>query len=117
MTRYLRHRRRGRALKVSACRRVNHACWEIKVRRIHRGHGNVRRMDRHHNGLVERGRLWILPAVIGTIQRGDGTFTLYRGVAHLELRRRHCNGTGGEDLRIGELRVEAHGTYTWGNYG
>eukprot|EP00962_Isochrysis_galbana_P021004 scaffold6174_cov125-Isochrysis_galbana.AAC.28 len=55
-----------------------------------------------------RGRLWVMPAVIGTIQRGDGALTLHRGVAHLELRRRHyCNGTGGEDLWIGELRVEA----------
>eukprot|EP00962_Isochrysis_galbana_P048855 scaffold20493_cov125-Isochrysis_galbana.AAC.3 len=70
----------------------------------------VGRMDRHHYGLIRRGRLWVLPAVIGTIERGDGALTLHRGVAHLELRRGHCDGTGGEDLRIGEcLRVEAHG--------
>eukprot|EP00962_Isochrysis_galbana_P002165 scaffold564_cov101-Isochrysis_galbana.AAC.3 len=67
-------------------------------------------MNRHHDGgLIGRGRLWVLPAVIGTINGGDGTFTLYRGVAHLKLCRSLCNGTGGKDLRIGKLRVEAHG--------
>eukprot|EP00962_Isochrysis_galbana_P018884 scaffold5477_cov124-Isochrysis_galbana.AAC.4 len=53
------------------------------------------------------GRLWVLPAVIGTIKRGDRTLTLYRGVAHLELCRGFCDGTGGEDLRIGKPWVEA----------
>eukprot|EP00962_Isochrysis_galbana_P055445 scaffold27229_cov146-Isochrysis_galbana.AAC.3 len=50
-------------------------------------------MDRHHNGLVRRGRLWILPAVIGAIQRSDRTLTLHRRVAHAHMelcRSRNC---------------------------
>eukprot|EP00962_Isochrysis_galbana_P016339 scaffold4667_cov116-Isochrysis_galbana.AAC.1 len=39
----------------------------------------------------------------------DRTLTLHRWVAHLELRRRLRDGAGGIDLRIRELRVEAHG--------
>jgi len=64
-------------------------------------------MDRQSYEVGKRGRLW-LPAVEGTIERGDRdrTLTLHRGVAHLELRGRLCNGTGGKDLRIRKLRVE-----------
>eukprot|EP00962_Isochrysis_galbana_P038555 scaffold13700_cov136-Isochrysis_galbana.AAC.6 len=41
---------------------------------------------------------------------GPSTLTLHRGVAHLELCGSLCsNGTGGEDLRIREPRVETHG--------
>eukprot|EP00962_Isochrysis_galbana_P026602 scaffold8263_cov104-Isochrysis_galbana.AAC.11 len=80
-----------------------------RVGRIHWGQWNVRRVDRHHYGLVRRGRLWVLPAVEGTIKRGDRTLTLHRRVAHLKLRRGHCNGTGGKDIRIGKLRIETHG--------
>eukprot|EP00962_Isochrysis_galbana_P050610 scaffold21984_cov151-Isochrysis_galbana.AAC.3 len=98
----------GEGLGYLRCGRVDHTRWEIKVGRVHRGQRNVGRVDRHHYGLVRRGRLW-LPAVIGTIQRGDWTFTLHRGVTHLKLRRRRCNGTGREDLRIGKLRIEAYG--------
>eukprot|EP00962_Isochrysis_galbana_P005939 scaffold1596_cov121-Isochrysis_galbana.AAC.5 len=64
-------------------------------------------MDRHHYGLGERGRLW-LPAVEGSIEGNDRTFTLHRRVAHLELRRRLSDRTGGIDLGIGKLRIEAH---------
>eukprot|EP00962_Isochrysis_galbana_P008542 scaffold2377_cov157-Isochrysis_galbana.AAC.1 len=74
-------------------------------------------MDRHHYGLSKRGRLW-LPAVIGTIKGNDRTLTLHRRVAHLELRRRLRDGAGGIDLRIRELRVEAHGAtmdYSFGS--
>eukprot|EP00962_Isochrysis_galbana_P004624 scaffold1255_cov120-Isochrysis_galbana.AAC.12 len=81
---------------------------ETEIGRIHRGQRNVGRVDRHHYGLIRRGRLWVLPAVISTIKGNDRTLTLHRGVAHLELRRGHCNGTGGIDLRIGKLRVEAN---------
>eukprot|EP00962_Isochrysis_galbana_P044498 scaffold17291_cov127-Isochrysis_galbana.AAC.2 len=38
----------------------------------------------------------------------DRTLTLHRGVSHLELRRRLSDGTGGEDLRIGKLRIETN---------
>eukprot|EP00962_Isochrysis_galbana_P032048 scaffold10498_cov180-Isochrysis_galbana.AAC.1 len=55
----------------------------------------------------QRGSLW-LPAVIGTIKRNDGTLTLHRRVAHLELRRRLGDGAGGKDLWIGELRIETN---------
>eukprot|EP00962_Isochrysis_galbana_P035851 scaffold12304_cov121-Isochrysis_galbana.AAC.5 len=106
MTRCL---RRGRRIGYLGCRRVDHARREVKVGRVHRGQGNVRRVNRHHNGLIWRGRLWVLPAVIRTIYGGDWTFTLYRGVAHLELCRSLCsNGTCGKDLRIRKPRVEAH---------
>eukprot|EP00962_Isochrysis_galbana_P034605 scaffold11734_cov115-Isochrysis_galbana.AAC.2 len=66
-------------------------------------------MDRQTYEVSKRGRLWVLPAVKGTIEGNDRTLTLHRRVSHLELRRRLRDGTGGEDLRIGELRVEAHG--------
>jgi len=66
-------------------------------------------MNRQSYEVSKRGRLWVLPAVIGTIKRSDRTLTLHRRVAHLELRRGRCNGTGGEDMRIGKLWVEAHG--------
>eukprot|EP00962_Isochrysis_galbana_P015245 scaffold4372_cov180-Isochrysis_galbana.AAC.1 len=64
-------------------------------------------MDRHNYGLGERGRLW-LPAVKGAVKGDHRTLTLHRGVTHLKLRRRLGDRTGGIDLRIGELRVEAH---------
>eukprot|EP00962_Isochrysis_galbana_P019774 scaffold5766_cov110-Isochrysis_galbana.AAC.1 len=57
----------------------------------------------------ERGRLWVLPAVKGTIEGNNRTLTLHRWVAHLELRRRLGDRTGRIDLWIGKLRVEAHG--------
>eukprot|EP00962_Isochrysis_galbana_P015247 scaffold4373_cov143-Isochrysis_galbana.AAC.2 len=56
----------------------------------------------------ERSRLWVLPAVERAIERDDRTLTLHRRVAHLELRRRFSNGTGGEDMRIRKLRVETN---------
>eukprot|EP00962_Isochrysis_galbana_P041953 scaffold15540_cov134-Isochrysis_galbana.AAC.2 len=59
--------------------------------------------------LIRRGRLWVLPAVEGTIEGNNRTLTLHRWVTHLELRRRLSDRTGGEDLRIRELRVETHG--------
>ena len=53
--------------------------------------------------------MWVLPAIKRAIE-GDGrTLTLHRRVTHLELRRRLRDGAGGKDLRIWELRVEAHG--------
>eukprot|EP00962_Isochrysis_galbana_P031793 scaffold10378_cov111-Isochrysis_galbana.AAC.5 len=58
---------------------------DIELRRIHRGQGNVGRMDRHNYGLIRRGRLWVLPAVEGAIKGDDRTLTLHRWVAHLEL--------------------------------
>eukprot|EP00962_Isochrysis_galbana_P031028 scaffold10089_cov110-Isochrysis_galbana.AAC.8 len=101
----------AKGLGYLRCGRVDHTRWEIKVGRVHRGQWNVSRMDRHYYGLIGRGRLWVLPAVIGAIQRGDRTLTLHPpwGLALLELRRRLRDGTGGKDLRIGKLRVEAHG--------
>eukprot|EP00962_Isochrysis_galbana_P010381 scaffold2866_cov148-Isochrysis_galbana.AAC.21 len=77
----------------------------IKFGRVHRGQRDVSRMDRQPYGVSKRGRLW-LPTVKGTIIGKGRALTLHRGVTHLELRRRLCNGTGGKDLRIGELRVE-----------
>eukprot|EP00962_Isochrysis_galbana_P041704 scaffold15389_cov131-Isochrysis_galbana.AAC.1 len=62
-------------------------------------------MDRQSYEVGKRSRLW-LPTVKGTIIGKGGALTLHRGVTHLELRRRLSNGTGGEDLRIGKLRVE-----------
>eukprot|EP00962_Isochrysis_galbana_P046258 scaffold18564_cov157-Isochrysis_galbana.AAC.1 len=56
----------------------------------------------------QRGSLWVLPAVEGAIKGDHRTLTLHRRVAHLELRRRLGDRTGGIDLRIGKLRVEAH---------
>eukprot|EP00962_Isochrysis_galbana_P023418 scaffold7077_cov137-Isochrysis_galbana.AAC.2 len=46
-----------------------------------------------------------LPSALGLSGACSGA-----GVAHLKLRRRLCNGngTGGEDMRIGKLWVEAH---------
>eukprot|EP00962_Isochrysis_galbana_P061455 scaffold37592_cov275-Isochrysis_galbana.AAC.1 len=97
-------------LRYSGFRRLWLRRRDIEIGRIHRGQRNVGRMDWHHYGLIRRGRLWVLPAVIvGTIKRNDRTLTLHRGVAHLELRRRHCNRTGRIDLGIGKLRVEANG--------
>eukprot|EP00962_Isochrysis_galbana_P023162 scaffold6961_cov145-Isochrysis_galbana.AAC.4 len=52
-------------------------------------------MDRHDNGLIERGILWVLPTVKGAIKGSGRTLALYGGVAVLELRRCFCNGTGG----------------------
>eukprot|EP00962_Isochrysis_galbana_P054750 scaffold26359_cov139-Isochrysis_galbana.AAC.1 len=66
-------------------------------------------MDRHNYGLIGRGRLWVLPAVEGTVKGNDRTLTLHRGVTHLKLRRRLGDRAGGKDLWIGKLRVEAHG--------
>eukprot|EP00962_Isochrysis_galbana_P021183 scaffold6249_cov124-Isochrysis_galbana.AAC.8 len=43
------------------------------------------------------------------VEGNDRTLTLHRGVAHLKLRRRLSDRTGGEDLRIRELRVETDG--------
>eukprot|EP00962_Isochrysis_galbana_P015443 scaffold4428_cov112-Isochrysis_galbana.AAC.1 len=57
----------------------------------------------------ERSSLWVLPAVERAIKGDDRTLTLHRRVTHLELRRRLRDGAGGVDLRIWELRVEAHG--------
>eukprot|EP00962_Isochrysis_galbana_P003846 scaffold1078_cov118-Isochrysis_galbana.AAC.1 len=57
----------------------------------------------------QRGSLWVLPAVKGTIEGDHRTLTLHRRVAHLELRRRLGDRTGRVDLWIGKLRVEAHG--------
>eukprot|EP00962_Isochrysis_galbana_P031729 scaffold10356_cov118-Isochrysis_galbana.AAC.1 len=88
----------------------------IEFGRIHRGQGNVGRVDRQAYELIRRGRLWVLPAVEGTIKGDDRTLTLHRGVTHLELRGRLRDGAGGIDLRIGKLRVEAHGP-SWGSYG
>eukprot|EP00962_Isochrysis_galbana_P014812 scaffold4240_cov120-Isochrysis_galbana.AAC.7 len=65
-------------------------------------------MDRQAYEMSQRGRLWVLPAVKGTIEGNNRTLTLHRWVAHLELRRRLCNGTGREDMRMGKLRVEAN---------
>jgi len=65
-------------------------------------------MDRQTYEVGKRGRLWVLPAVKGTIEGNDRTLTLHRGVSHLELRRRLSDGTGGKDLRIRELRVETN---------
>eukprot|EP00962_Isochrysis_galbana_P034703 scaffold11793_cov138-Isochrysis_galbana.AAC.3 len=56
----------------------------------------------------ERSSLWVLPAVERAIKGDDRTLTLHRRVTHLKLRRRLGDGAGGEDLRIGKLRVEAH---------
>eukprot|EP00962_Isochrysis_galbana_P057489 scaffold29871_cov121-Isochrysis_galbana.AAC.4 len=47
----------------------------------------------------------------------DRTLTLYRGVANLELCRGFCDGTGGEDLRIGKPWVEAHGATMYDSRG
>eukprot|EP00962_Isochrysis_galbana_P005947 scaffold1600_cov120-Isochrysis_galbana.AAC.1 len=66
-------------------------------------------MDRQAYEVSKRGRLWVLPAVEGTIEGDDRTLTLHRWVAHLELRRRLGDGAGGIDLRIRELRVETDG--------
>jgi len=49
------------------------------------GFGDLGRMDRHLNGLIWRGRLWVRPAVKGTVKGSDRTLTLYGGVAILEL--------------------------------
>eukprot|EP00962_Isochrysis_galbana_P018170 scaffold5231_cov119-Isochrysis_galbana.AAC.13 len=54
------------------------------------------------------GRLWVLPAVERAIKGNDRTLTLHRWVTHLKLRRRLGDRAGGVDLRIWELRVEAH---------
>eukprot|EP00962_Isochrysis_galbana_P033393 scaffold11162_cov113-Isochrysis_galbana.AAC.6 len=64
-------------------------------------------MDRQTYEMSKRGGWW-LPTVKGTIIGKGGALTLHRGVTHLELRRRLSNGTGGKDLRIGELRVETN---------
>eukprot|EP00962_Isochrysis_galbana_P038051 scaffold13435_cov140-Isochrysis_galbana.AAC.1 len=56
----------------------------------------------------ERGSLWVLPAVKGTVKGNDRTLTLHRWVTHSKLRRRLGDRAGGKDLWIGELRVEAH---------
>eukprot|EP00962_Isochrysis_galbana_P005696 scaffold1533_cov111-Isochrysis_galbana.AAC.1 len=61
------------------------------------GFGDLGRMDRHLNGLIWRGRLWVRPAVKGTVKGSDRTLTLYGGVAILKLCRGLCNGTGGVD--------------------
>eukprot|EP00962_Isochrysis_galbana_P034536 scaffold11709_cov145-Isochrysis_galbana.AAC.2 len=65
-------------------------------------------MDRHNYGLIERGRLWVLPAVKGAIKGNGRTLTLHHGVTHLKLRGSLRDGAGGKDLWIGKLRVEAH---------
>eukprot|EP00962_Isochrysis_galbana_P009102 scaffold2529_cov122-Isochrysis_galbana.AAC.18 len=72
---------------------------DVKVRWVHRGLWDLGRMDRHYNGLVERGSLWVLPAVEGAIKESGRTLTLYGGVAvlKLKLRRGLCDGTGGKD--------------------
>eukprot|EP00962_Isochrysis_galbana_P007116 scaffold1914_cov155-Isochrysis_galbana.AAC.1 len=57
----------------------------------------------------ERSSLWVLPAVERAIEGDHRTLTLHRRVTHLELRRRLRDGAGGKDLRIGKLRIEAHG--------
>jgi len=65
-------------------------------------------VDRQAYEVSQRGSLWVLPAVKGTIEGDHRTLTLHRWVAHLELRRRLCNGTGREDMRIRKLRVETN---------
>eukprot|EP00962_Isochrysis_galbana_P041703 scaffold15388_cov124-Isochrysis_galbana.AAC.2 len=80
----------------------------VEFGRIHRGQRNVGRVDRHNYGLIKRGSLWVLPAVEGAIKGNHRTLTLHRRVTHLKLRRRLGDGAGGKDLRIGELRIEAH---------
>jgi len=65
-------------------------------------------VDRQPYEMGKRGRLWVLPAIEGTMNgSGDRTLTLYGGVTVLKLCRSLCNGTGGEDIRIEEPRVEA----------
>eukprot|EP00962_Isochrysis_galbana_P003465 scaffold976_cov122-Isochrysis_galbana.AAC.6 len=80
----------------------------VEFGRIHRGQRNVGRVDRQTYEMGERGRLWVLPAVEGTIKVNDRTFTLHRRVTHLKLRRRLGDRTGGKDLGIGKLRVETN---------
>eukprot|EP00962_Isochrysis_galbana_P048228 scaffold20028_cov106-Isochrysis_galbana.AAC.3 len=65
-------------------------------------------MDRQTYEVGERSSLWVLPAVEGAIKGDHRTLTLHRGVTHLKLRRRLGDRTGGIDLGIGELRIEAH---------
>eukprot|EP00962_Isochrysis_galbana_P039656 scaffold14248_cov143-Isochrysis_galbana.AAC.4 len=90
----------AKGLRYLGFRRLRLRRRDIELRRIHRGQGNVGRMDRHNYGLIRRGRLWVLPAVEETIKGDDRTLTLHRWVAHLELRRRLGDGAGGIDLRI-----------------
>eukprot|EP00962_Isochrysis_galbana_P031322 scaffold10203_cov143-Isochrysis_galbana.AAC.2 len=68
-------------------------------------------MDRQSYEVSKRGRLW-LPTVKQRDHNweGWGPHAPHRGVTHLELRRCLSNGTGGEDLGIGELWVETN----WG---
>eukprot|EP00962_Isochrysis_galbana_P014479 scaffold4145_cov115-Isochrysis_galbana.AAC.27 len=102
------HRRR---LRLRSRRR------EVKFRRVHRGQRDVRRMDRHHYGLVRRSSLWVLPAIKGAIKRSGRSLALYGGVTVLKLRSRGLeasaicdgNGTGGEDIWIEKPRAETHG--------
>jgi len=96
----------AKGLRYSGFRRLGRR--DIEFRRVHRGERDVSRVDRHHYGLIERGRLWVLPTVEGTVKGNDRTLTLHRGVTHLELRRRLRDGAGGKDLRVWELRVEAN---------
>eukprot|EP00962_Isochrysis_galbana_P020757 scaffold6082_cov139-Isochrysis_galbana.AAC.1 len=96
-------------LRYLGVRRLRFRRRSIKLGRIHRGQRNVSRMNRQTYEVGKRGRLWVLPAVKGTIERGDRTLALHRRVSHLELRRRLRDGTGGKYLWIRELRVETDG--------
>eukprot|EP00962_Isochrysis_galbana_P042656 scaffold16025_cov122-Isochrysis_galbana.AAC.2 len=74
----------ARGLKYLGFRRLRRR--NIEFRRVHRGQRNVSRVDRQAYEMGERGRLWALPAVEGTVKRDDRTLTLHRGVTHLKLR-------------------------------
>eukprot|EP00962_Isochrysis_galbana_P001630 scaffold417_cov101-Isochrysis_galbana.AAC.1 len=90
-------------------RRLRRRRRDIEFGWVHRGQRDVRRMDRHHDGLVGRSLLRVIPAIEGTKQRGIRTLAFYGGVTVLELSRSLCNRAGREYGWIGKLGVKAKG--------